>query len=84
ATRGASIGHVSPEAMEGGPIAVIRDGDMIEIDIPNRSLNVDLTQEEIAGRLSEWRPPEPRIKRGYLARYAKVVGSAAGGAIIQD
>ncbi|MEW6726445.1 MAG: dihydroxy-acid dehydratase [Bacillota bacterium] len=84
ATRGASIGHVSPEAMEGGPIAVIRDGDMIEIDIPNRSLNVDLTQEEIAGRLSEWRPPEPRIKHGYLARYAKVVGSAAGGAIIQD
>jgi len=84
ATRGASIGHISPEAMEGGPIAVIRDGDTIEIDIPNRSLNVDLTKEEIAGRLSEWRPPEPRIKRGYLARYAKVVGSAAGGAIIQD
>ncbi|GAB6138758.1 dihydroxy-acid dehydratase [Halanaerobaculum tunisiense] len=81
ATRGASIGHISPEAMEGGPIAIIEDGDMIEIDIPNGKLNVQLSEEEIADRLEDWEQPEPKIKTGYLARYAKLVSSASTGAV---
>lgn len=84
ATRGASIGHISPEAAEGGPIAVLRDGDIIEIDIPNNSLNVALSAAEIAARLKEWQPPEPRVKKGYLARYARRVTSASTGAIIRE
>ncbi|OPY56882.1 MAG: Dihydroxy-acid dehydratase [Pelotomaculum sp. PtaU1.Bin035] len=84
ATRGASIGHISPEAAEGGTIAIIRDGDIIEIDIPNNSLNVALSPAEISARLKEWRPPEPRIKKGYLARYARHVTSASTGAIIRE
>lgn len=83
ATRGASIGHISPEAAEGGPMAILRDGDMIEIDIPHNSLNVALSAGEIAARLKDWRPPEPRIKKGYLARYARQVTSASTGAIIR-
>ncbi|BAF58707.1 dihydroxyacid dehydratase/phosphogluconate dehydratase [Pelotomaculum thermopropionicum SI] len=83
ATRGASIGHISPEAAEGGVIAIIRDGDIIEIDIPNNSLNVALSEEEIAGRFKDWRPPEPRVKKGYLARYARQVTSASTGAVIR-
>ncbi len=82
-TRGASVGHVSPEAMEGGPIAVIRDGDTIEIDIPNRKINVYLTDAEIRERLSAWRPPEPKITRGYMARYAERVSSASEGAVFK-
>ncbi|MDD4168831.1 MAG: dihydroxy-acid dehydratase [Desulfotomaculaceae bacterium] len=84
ATRGASIGHISPEAAEGGTIAIIREGDIIEIDIPNNSLNVVLSQAEISARLKEWQSPEPRIKKGYLARYARHVTSASTGAIIRD
>lgn len=84
ATRGASIGHISPEAAEGGTIAIIREGDMIEIDIPNNALNVVLSQAEISARLKEWQSPEPRIKKGYLARYARHVTSASTGAIIRD
>lgn len=82
-TRGASIGHVSPEAMEGGPIAVISNGDLIEIDIPNRKINVKLSDEEINERLSNWRPPEPKIKHGYMARYAGRVSSASEGAVLK-
>lgn len=81
ATRGASIGHISPEAAEGGPIAILRDGDIIDIDIPNNSLNVALSAEEIADRLKDWSPPEPRVKKGYLARYARQVTSASTGAV---
>ncbi|KXS45807.1 MULTISPECIES: dihydroxy-acid dehydratase [unclassified Candidatus Frackibacter] len=83
ATRGASIGHVSPEAMEGGPIAVVEEGDIIEIDIPNRKLNVKLNEEEIERRLEEWSAPEPKIKSGYLSRYAKLVTSASTGAVFE-
>ncbi len=84
ATRGASIGHVSPEAAEGGPIAAIQDGDMIEIDIPNCSLNVLISNEELQSRLARWQPREPRVKRGYLARYTKLVTSASTGAVLRD
>jgi dihydroxy-acid dehydratase len=82
-TRGASIGHVSPEAMEGGPIAAIRDGDLIEIDIPNKKINVKLPDDEIQNRLSDWSPPEPKIKHGYMARYADWVSSASEGAVLK-
>lgn len=84
ATRGASIGHVSPEAAVGGPIAAVRDGDIIEIDIPNCKLNVLISDEEIKSRLSQWQPRPPRVKKGYLARYAKLVTSASAGAVLQD
>ena len=83
ATRGASIGHISPEAAEGGAIAIIREGDIIEIDIPNNSLNISISDGEIAARLKEWRQPEPRIKKGYLARYARAVSSANTGAVVR-
>ncbi len=82
ATRGASIGHVSPEAQEGGPIAIIEEGDVIEIDIPNRVLSLKLSESEIKDRLAKWSAPEPKIKKGYLALYAKLVSSASKGAII--
>ena len=80
ATRGASIGHVCPEAAVGGTIAVVRDGDIIEIDIPNRTLNVKLSDEEIAKRKAELKPYEPEVT-GYLKKYALHVGSAVNGAI---
>ncbi|ADL11755.1 dihydroxy-acid dehydratase [Acetohalobium arabaticum] len=83
ATRGASIGHASPEAMEGGPIAVVEEGDIVEIDIPNRQLNVKLSQKEIENRLEDWSQPEPKIKTGYLSRYAKLVSSASTGAVFK-
>lgn len=83
ATRGASIGHISPEAAEGGPVAALRDGDIIEIDINNNRLNVELSSEELAARLSAWQPPEPRVKKGYLARYAGLVTSASTGAVLK-
>jgi dihydroxy-acid dehydratase len=69
ATRGGSIGHVAPEAFEGGPIAVIQNGDVIAIDIPNRSLNVKLTDEELRERLAAWKPRPPKISKGILSRY---------------
>jgi len=82
-TRGACIGHVSPEAAEGGPIAALHNGDIIHIDIPNKSLNVALTQEEIEARLSTLPAFIPKIRTGYLARYAKMVSSANTGAILK-
>ncbi len=81
ATRGASIGHVSPEAAAGGPIAIVREGDIIEIDIPARKLNVKLSDEEIKSRMEKLEKREPKIKKGYLARYAKMVTSADKGAV---
>ncbi len=80
-TRGPCIGHISPEAAQGGPIALVRDGDTIELDIPARSLKLKVTPAELEQRYSEWRVPEPKIKTGWLARYAKVVTNAATGAV---
>ncbi|MBW2285141.1 MAG: dihydroxy-acid dehydratase, partial [Deltaproteobacteria bacterium] len=82
-TRGACIGHVSPEAMEGGPIAALRDGDSILIDIANKKIEVRLSDEEIKSRLSEWKQPEPRITKGYMRRYAQGVLSASEGAVFK-
>ena len=82
-TRGPCIGHISPEAAEGGPIAIVRNGDRIVLDIPNRSLEIKLSKTEIKKRLAKWKPREPKIKSGWLARYAKVVTSANTGAIVK-
>jgi dihydroxy-acid dehydratase len=82
-TAGASIGHVSPEAAVGGPIALIRDGDLIEIDIPAGRLSVRLSDEELAARREHWKPKPPRYTRGWLARYASMATSADTGAILQ-
>ncbi len=82
ATRGASIGHVSPEAAVGGPIGLLEEGDIIEIDIPANTINVKLTDEELAARREKWHPREPKITTGYLARYQKLVSSGAQGAIL--
>lgn len=82
-TKGPCIGHVSPEAAEGGPIAVVKNGDKIVLDIPNRKLEIQLSQAEIKKRLAKWKPREPKIKTGWLARYAKVVTSANTGAVVK-
>ena len=82
ASRGASIGHVSPEAAVGGPIALVEEGDIIKIDIPNNSLNVDVSDEELAARKAKWQPREPKIKDGYLLRYAALVTSGNRGAVL--
>ena len=82
ATRGASIGHVSPEAAAGGPIGLVEEGDMISIDIPGCSITLDVPEEELARRKAAWTCPEPKVKTGYLARYAKMVTSADKGAIL--
>ncbi|KUO77390.1 MAG: dihydroxy-acid dehydratase [Desulfosporosinus sp. BRH_c37] len=82
ATRGACIGHISPEAMEGGPIAFVENGDLISINIPKRSLQLLVSEEELAKRRQAWVRPEPRVKAGYLARYAKLVTSASKGAVL--
>lgn len=82
-SRGAAIGHISPEAAEGGPLAVVRNGDQIEIDIPGRKLNLLITKEELKKRLSRWKPPKRELK-GYLKRYAKLVTSAHTGAVFED
>jgi dihydroxy-acid dehydratase len=82
-TRGPCIGHVSPEAMEGGPLAIVKDGDLIKIDIPKRRLELLLKKDEIKKRLDAWMRPNPKITKGYLARYARFVSSAAEGAIMR-
>ena len=82
ASRGASIGHVSPEAASGGPIGLVQEGDQIAIDIPNASVQLLVSDEELAKRKAAWVCPEPRVKTGYLARYAKMVTSADKGAIL--
>jgi len=83
ATKGASIGHISPEAQAGGPIAIVEEGDMIEINISKNSINLLVSEEEIKRRLSKWSPPEIKIKEGYLSRYSKQVQSAAEGAVLR-
>lgn len=80
-TRGAAIGHISPEAMRGGPIAVIRENDRIEIDIPGKTINLKVPDEEIEKRMSGWTMPEPKIAHGYMARYSRMVSSASEGAV---
>jgi dihydroxy-acid dehydratase len=82
-TRGPCIGHISPEAMEGGAIALLKNGDRIKIDIPKRRLDVLLSEKELKERLGKWKPIRPKITKGYLARYARMVSSAGNGAIMQ-
>lgn len=84
ASRGASIGHISPEAAVGGPIALIEEGDIIAIDIPANTINVKVSDEELAARCEKWAPREPKVKTGYLARYASMVTSADKGAILKS
>lgn len=83
-TRGPCIGHISPEAMEGGIIAILKNGDKIQIDIPNRKIDVLLPAKEIQERLGKWKPLKPKITKGYLARYAKMVSSAGSGAVMKQ
>jgi dihydroxy-acid dehydratase len=83
ATRGGSIGHVSPEAAAGGPIALVQPGDIIEIDIPNRTLNLKVPEDELQRRRAAWKPRPPKINYGYLARYASMVTSADTGAVLK-
>ena len=83
ASRGASIGHVSPEAAVGGPIALVEEGDRISIDIDNHSLNVLVSDEELERRREKWQPREPKVTTGYLARYASMVTSGNRGAVLE-
>ena len=83
ATRGASIGHVSPEAASGGPIGLVEEGDLIAIDIPAHTITLKVDEATLAARKAKWVCPEPKIKTGYLARYAKLVSSADKGAILE-
>jgi len=83
ATRGPCIGHVSPEAAVGGPIGLLKDGDMIEIDVPKRKLNVKLSAEELVKRSKSWTAKEPNVKTGYLVRYSQLVQSAHKGSVLK-
>ena len=83
-TRGPCIGHISPEAMEGGPIAIVRDGDVISIDIPKRTINLLVKDEEIKKRFNTWKPSRPKINKGWLARYAASATSASTGAVMKQ
>ena len=79
-SRGPAIGHISPEAMDGGPIAIVQDGDMISMDIHAHRLDLELSSEEIVNRLKSWKPIPPKVKKGYLTRYIQLVQSADKGA----
>ncbi|MPN48295.1 Dihydroxy-acid dehydratase [bioreactor metagenome] len=81
--NGCFVGHISPEAAEGGPIAIVENGDRIEIDVDKGSLNLLVSDEEIKKRLAKWTKPEPKIKKGYLALYAKLASSGAEGAVLK-
>jgi dihydroxy-acid dehydratase len=81
ATHGLMVGHIAPEAARGGPIAAVREGDTIVLDVDARELRLDLPDDEIAARLAEWTPPPPRYSRGVLAKYAALVSSASEGAV---
>jgi dihydroxy-acid dehydratase len=83
ATRGAAVGHVSPEAASGGPIGLIEEGDTIEIDIPGKRLELLVPDDELDRRREKWTPPPPHVSSGYLARYAAIVGDASTGAVLQ-
>ena len=82
-SRGAAIGHISPEAAQGGPLGIVNEGDLIAIDIPGKTITLKLSNEEIKTRLADWQPPEPKIKKGYMARYARQVSSASQGAVVR-
>jgi dihydroxy-acid dehydratase len=82
-TRGAAIGHVSPEAMEGGPIALVQEGDTIAVDIPSQTITLQVDETGLAARREKWRAPAPKITKGYMARYARAVSSANTGAVIK-
>jgi dihydroxy-acid dehydratase len=82
--NGCFVGHISPEAAEGGPLAAVRDGDMITIDIPKRALRLQVSENEMKGRLIGWQRPKPKFNRGYLALYARLAESADKGAIIRS
>ncbi|HEX7712595.1 MAG TPA: dihydroxy-acid dehydratase, partial [Bacillota bacterium] len=84
ASRGAAIGHISPEAMAGGVLALVKEGDRIRIDIPGRNLELLVAETELARRRSEWQPPHPRVSGGYLSRYSMMVTSASTGAILGE
>ena len=75
------VGHVAPEAVRGGPIAILRDGDIVVIDVENRRIDVELSDAEISARFENWTPPAPRYTRGVMAKYARLVSSASEGAI---
>jgi dihydroxy-acid dehydratase len=83
-TQGAAIGHISPEAAEGGPIALVEEGDRIEINITAKQLNLKVSEEELKRRRESWRAPEPKIKEGYVYRYSKLVSSGAKGAVLRE
>jgi dihydroxy-acid dehydratase len=83
-TRGAAIGHISPEAAAGGPIALVHEGDSITIDIPQKSLNLKVTEEELARRREHWTPPLPKVRHGYAYRYSRLVTSGSQGAVFED
>ena len=82
-TRGGAVGHVSPEAAAGGPISLVAEGDSIEIDVDARRLELRVDERELAKRRERWTPPAPKFERGVLAFYASMVGSAAGGAVME-
>jgi dihydroxy-acid dehydratase len=82
ATHGFMVGHVAPEASRGGPIAALREGDMVVIDVERHELNVEVSPEEIVERMADWSEPEPRYRRGVLANYATLVASASEGAVM--
>ena len=82
-TRGAAIGHISPEAASGGVIAIVCEGDMISIDIPEKTITLNVEDAVIQDRLSAWKPPKPKITSGYLARYSRNVSSASTGAVVE-
>jgi dihydroxy-acid dehydratase len=82
-TRGPCVGHISPEAMEGGPIGLVKDGDVISIDIPARKINLEVKPAELKARAKKWKQPKPKITSGYLVRYARNVTSAADGAVLK-
>ncbi|MGA7886895.1 MAG: dihydroxy-acid dehydratase, partial [Acidobacteriaceae bacterium] len=81
ATRGLMAGHVAPEAAVGGPIAAVREGDTIHFDIPNRTLNVEISDSELSARMKDWKKPEPKFRRGVFRKYADSVSSASQGAV---
>ena len=83
ASRGASIGHVCPEAAVGGPIALVEEGDTIKINIPENKIELDVSDEELAARKAKWQPREPKVTTGYLARYAKMVSDSCKGAVLE-
>ena len=83
ATHGACVGHISPEAMEGGPIGLLKEGDMVTIDIPGRKLSTSVSDAEMAVRKDAWQPPKPKVTKGYLVRYARMVTSANTGAVVK-